>query len=168
MTTEGEVIRLSAKHLDYDFRTSAMKKGVLQGIILRGYFDISKRQEVSQLLTIVEKNTVDRKMTQDPPAQNLGSTLNTSGIKGGLRNDIIKLLTRIYFHISKDKQKRYAFRKRIICILYNAKSVEKYISDKRMNCFIWKDADADAAFPRYLEMMNKVYADCSVEIITKE
>ena len=168
LTTEGEVIRLSAKHLDYDFRTSAMKRGVLQGIILRGYFDISKRQEVSQLLTIADKNTADRKMTQDPPAQNLGSTLNTGGIKGGLRNDIIKLLTRIYFHISKDKQKRYSFRKRMICILYNAKSVENYISDKRMNCFIWKDEGADEAYTKYIALMNEVYEHCSVEIIIKE
>ena len=168
MTEEGEVKRLSAEQLDYDFRTSAMKRGVLQGIILRGYFDISKRQEISQLLTIAEKNTADRKETQDPPAQNLGSTVNTCGIRGGLRNNIIKLLIRINCHVIKDKQKRYAFRKKMICLLYNAKSIEKYISDKRMTCFIWKDADADAAFPRYLEMMNKVYADCSIEIITKE
>lgn len=156
--------RLSAQQLDFDFRTSAMKKGVLQGIILRGYFDISRRLEVNQLISIAEKNTADRKETQDPPAQNLGSTLNTHGIKGGQRNNIIKLLIRINCHVTKDKQKRYAFKKRMICLLYNAKSIEKYISDKRMNCFIWRDECADDAYPLYLEMMNKVYLNCIEEI----
>ena len=164
LTTKGEVKRLSAQQLDFDFRTSAMKKGVLQGIILRGYFDISRRLKVNQLISIAEKNTADRKETQDPPAQNLGSTLNTHGIKGGLRNNIIKLLIRINCHVTKDKQKRYAFRKRMICLLYNAKSIEKYISDKRMNCFIWRDECADDAYPLYLEMMNKVYLNCIEEI----
>ncbi len=167
LTTNGEVTRLSAKLLDFEFRTSAMKRGMLKGIILRGYFDISKHQEVSKLISIAEKNIADRKETQDSPAQNLGSTVNTRGIKGGLRNNILKLLIRINCHVTKDKKKRYAFKKKMICFFYNAKSVEKYISDKRMNCFIWRDADADAAFPHYLKMMNKIYNECLVEIIIK-
>lgn len=167
LTPGGEVLCLSAQQLEFSFRTSALKRGVLQGIILRGYFDISKRQAASKLLPIVEKNIADRKETQDPPAQNLGSTVNFSGMKGGLRNNIIKLLIRIYFHFSKDKKKRNAYRKRILCLIYNVKSVEKYISDKRINCFIWRDECADDAYPLYLKMMNKVFLNCTEEIIIK-
>lgn len=145
-----------------------MKRGELKGIILRAYFDISKREHKKQLKSIAERNRADRKGTQDPPAQNLGSTVNTVGYKRNLRNMIISLLTRVYVHITDDRQKRYLFRKKLTCLMFGVNRISKYISDKRMNCFIWKDEGADEAYTKYIALMNEVYEHCSVEIIIKE
>lgn len=168
LTEQGDVIRLSCEQMDFAFRTSIMKRRELKGIILKAYFDISKREDKSVLQSIADKNKADRKETQDPPALNLGTTVNTGGYKGGFRNIFIKLFVRLYAHITKDRQKIYRFRKKLTCFVYNELTVEKYISDKRMDCFIWKDEGADAAYPLYLKMMEKVYVGCSLEIITTE
>ena len=168
LTEQGEIIKVSAEKMKYEFRTSAMKRGELNGIILRAYFDISKREDSNILQSIANKNSLNRKQTQDPPTQNLGSTFNYTGYKRGLRNNIIKNVMRVYSRISKDTNKRYLVRKRITCLIYNKMSIFKYISDKRMNCFIWKDDGADAAYPKYMEMMRRIYSDVDVEIITME
>ncbi len=168
LTESGGIKRVTNEQMDFSFRSSIMKRGEIKGIILRVYFDISKKEDKSILMAIAEKNKADRKETQDPPAKNLGSTVNTNGYKGGLRNNIIKLFFKIYVHISKDKNKRFLFRKNITCLFYNRLMVAKYISNKRMNCFIWKDDDADVAYPYYLDMMEKVYLNCDIEIICKK
>ena len=119
-------------------------------------------------MSITEKNKADRKETQDPPTQNLGSTVNTTGYKRNIRNFVIFQLTRVYAHITRDRQKRYLFRKIITCLLYGEMKLSKYISDKRMNCFIWKDCGADEVYTNYIALMDKVYEQCTIEIITKE
>lgn len=168
LTEQGEVVKLSSKQLGFSFRTSSMKRGELKGIILRAYFDISKRENKSFLMSMAESYKLDRKETQDPPAWNLGSTVNFFGMKNNLRNTVVKILVRLYAHFTQDRQKRYLFKKRIICSIYGAKKIERYISNKRVNCFIWKDEYADYAYPSYLKMMCKVYDNCSVEIICYE
>ena len=140
----------------------------MKGIILRAYFDISKRKDKNQLKAISERNKEDRKKTQDPPSHNLGSTVNTSGLKRNIRNYIISQIVRVYAHITCDNQKRYLLRKKLTCFLFGGKKVSKYISDKRMNCFIWKDDGADEVYKNYLTLMDKVWDQCAIEIITME
>lgn len=168
LTEHGEVIRVFSKELGFAFRTSTLKRGELKGIILRAYFDISQRKDMKQLKSISEKNKEDRKKTQDPPAHNLGSTVNTLGLKRNIRNFIISQIVRVYAHITSDNQKRYLLRKKLTCFLFGGKKVSKYISDKRMNCYIWKDDGADEVYTKYLTLMDKVWEQCTIEIITKE
>lgn len=167
LTERGNIVRFSREQMNFAFRTSIMKRGELKGIILRAYFDIGNRTDKNILMSIAEKNKADRTETQDPPAHNLGSTVNTEGYKEGIRNSIIKLFFRMYAHVTKDRQKRYVFKKKLTCLIYNRPQIGKYISDKRMTCFIWKDEGADNAYPLYLEMMEKVYEYCSLEIVIK-
>jgi UDP-N-acetylenolpyruvoylglucosamine reductase len=168
LTEQGEVVQLSSKQLGFAFRTSSMKRGELKGIILRAYFDISKHEDKNVLKQMAESYKADRKETQDPPKQNLGTTLNTSGYKNNLRNKIISAFVIIYALVFHDKQKQYHLRKILTCLIYNRKNISKYISDKRMNCFIWKDDGADDVYPEYLTFMDEVFENCTLEIITKE
>ena len=115
---------------------------------------------------IAEKNKADRKLTQDSPIQNLGTTVNVFGYKKSIRGFIIRIAERITKFIIQDKEGQRLFEKKLICLLYNRLHLLHYISDKRINCFIWKDDGADDAYIQYVNMMQKVYDNCSVEIIT--
>lgn len=168
LTEHGEVVRILSKELGFAFRTSSLKRGELKGIILRAYFDISQREDKNLLLSLAEKNKENRTRTQDSPAQNLGSTVNTSGYKNNFKNFIISQIVRVYTHITSNRRNHYLLRKELTCLLYGAKKVSKYISDKRMNCFIWKDENAESAFSKYVTMMDNVYNNCTLEIIIKE
>ena len=168
LTEHGEVVRILSEELGFAFRTSSLKRGELKGIILRAYFDISQREDKNFLLSLAEKNKENRSRTQDSPVQNLGSIVNTSGYKNNLKNFIISKIVRVYAHITSNRQNHYLLRKKLTCLLYGAKKVSKYISDKRMNCFIWKDEDADSAFSEYVTMMDNVYNSSTLEIIIKE
>lgn len=168
LTEHGEVIRIFSNELGFAFRDSSMKRGELKGIILRAYFDISHLKDKNLLKSISEKNQANRKETQDPPAQNLGSTVNVTGLKKSFRNFIISQIVRVYAHITSDKQRSYILRKNLTCLLFGCNRISQYISDKRMNCFIWKDSGADEAYTKYLILMDRVWDNCSIEIITKE
>lgn len=157
LTEQGEVIRLLSNELGFVFRDSSMKRGALKGIILKAYFDISHLKDKELLKSISEKNKANRKETQDPPAQNLGSTVNVTGLKRGFRNFVVSQIVRVYSFITDDSKKLYLLRKNLTCFLFGCKNILPYISDKRMNCFIWKDNGADEAFTDYLSFMDKVY-----------
>ena len=145
-----------------------MKRSELKGIILRAYFDISRKKDYHLLQEIAKRNEEDRKETQDGPVKNLGSTINVHGYKKNARNIIIRFVSRVAKFVIHDKKKRYRAEKLLICALYNRLHLLKYISNKRINCFIWKDDGADKAYIQYQEMMNSVYEKCSLEIIVLE
>lgn len=163
----GEIKCFQNEEMKFGFRSSIMKRGELKGIILRAYFNISQKGNNETLQIIAKNNMTDRKCTQDGPSHNLGSTVNYRGFKKNTRNLIIRILSRIYDLLSADKRKKYLFVKNLICTLYNCSELKKYISDKRMNCFLWRDEKADEYFPKYIELMNTVYDNCSTEIIIK-
>lgn len=168
LTEKGEIIRVTRKQMEFSFRSSVLKRGELKGIILRAYFDISLKKDKELLKEIAEKNEVDRKITQDGPLQNLGTTVNVGDLKKNTRNFIIRVARRIrnlnFFWGGRGK--RYFVEKILICLLYNRLNILRYISDKRVGCFIWKDDGADKAYIQYVDMMKAVYENCSIEIIT--
>ena len=169
LSTDGNISQLAVDDLEFTFRSSALKRGELQGIILRAYFDISCRDNIGNLQTAARSYEEDRKETQDPPANNLGTTVNHSQRRiEGVRGFLIKLCQKIFRYYTKNKEKTYRFNKWLTCIVYNRMDVLRYISDKRMECFIWKDDKADKAFEGYIELMSQAYKDCSIEIEVKE
>ena len=48
-------------------------------------------------------------------------------------------------------------RKFILLLIYRKICLNKYISDYNMNCYIWKDENADSLFPIYISMMKQIY-----------
>lgn len=161
---DGTVINLKKEELCYSFRSSAIKSGQIKGVILRAYFDVSNHEEVNTLRQIAERNYKNRMITQDPPAMNLGSTVNIYGDYHGNVGFILKIIRRILKILRVGNEKSIDIQKKIMCVCYGHPSVAKYISSKRFSCFLWKDEGADMAYPLYLRMLTKLYPHVSVEI----
>ena len=168
LNEKGEIKFLSSKELEFSFRSSSLKRGEISGIILRAYFETSKHQDSSVLKKIAENNHKNRVRTQDPPSKNLGTTVNVYGYKKNIRNLIVRIVTFFLKICGIQQQNRNYIGYLLLCLMYNSAGVAKYISKKRINCFLWKDDRADIAFPKYLKMCERVYDVCKLEIDIKE
>lgn len=167
LTPNCEIVNLKKDAIGYSFRSSALKRGEIKGIILYAYFDISKHEDKNKLTRIAEECTQNRKLTQDPPACNLGTTVNCAASRSCFRNFLINQLVKLCSTVIVDKEKQYIIRKQITCLMYGYPFLSKYISNKRINCWLWKDNGADKYFPVYLHMMEKMYEICTLEIEVK-
>lgn len=56
------------------------------------------------------------------------------------------------------------FRKRCLLALYGYYDLDSYISDKNLNCFIWRDEKADEKFLRYKKFINKISTSNKLEV----
>ena len=168
LTPSGDVVNVTNKDLGLTFRKSHLKTGNLKGVILRAYFDISNKGNKEVLKQIAEENTQHRMQTQDPPAHNLGTTVNYFTYKVNLKNIIIAIISRFINLITQDYTKRNRSLKRVILLMYGKVYLSKYISDKRMGCFLWVDEEADKYFSEYIKFMNEIFKYNSIEIEIKE
>lgn len=168
LTPEGRIENITKKELGYTFRKSRIKTGDIKGIILRAYLDISIKGNIEELKKIAAENTNNRKITQDPPAYNLGTTINYSTYKLNVKNIIIALTSRFLNLVTSDFTKRTRALKKVILFMYGRTYLSKYISDKRINCFLWVDENADLFFDDYVSLLSEVYKHSEMEIEIKQ
>lgn len=162
---KGHLTVLNPSDLDFSFRSSAIKKGTINGVILRVRLCL-KDGNAEKLRVVASQNEERRKRILEGPIQNLGCTVNRTFSKGKMpkkyriRLDIYTKL--ISFFVPVDKRKNKI--KNYILRIAGYKELAPYISDKQMITFIWRDEKADDCFPRYLEFMSRVYQTDSLEI----
>jgi UDP-N-acetylmuramate dehydrogenase len=168
LTPDGRIENITRKELGYTFRKSRIKTGEIKGIILRAYLDISAKGNTEELKRIAAINTCNRKMTQDPPAYNLGTTINYSTYKLNVKNILIALISRFLNLVTSDFTKRTRALKKVILFMYGRTYLSKYISDKRINCFLWVDENADLFFDDYVSLLSEVYKHSEMEIEIKQ
>lgn len=167
VTEDGKLKHLPASELGYSFRTSKLKDGSLRGVVVRAYFDTSKHESISVLQSRAEEYHQDRLVTQDPPAHNLGSTVNIDGYYKGWIGVILRIERKLLMIAGTKKNDCNRILNYTACLFCGCPNVAKYISSKRSSCFIWKDTSADVAFPDYIKVMNTIYTKCSIEIEIK-
>lgn len=156
---------LKAEDLGFQHRSTSIKRGEYDAILLEIKLKIYKADNLEELKKVALMNIEKRRITQEGKANNLGSIF--SGYKPrpislftfGLKNLINVLIFRVRNHFCNQDSDFMHNRNRIILGLYGYKDIVTYVSPKNMNCFIWKDNNADMAFDRYIEFMHK-YADC--------
>ena len=54
--------------------------------------------------------------------------------------------------------------KRTLLFFYGYRDLNNYISDRQINTFVWRDAEAEQKFDRYKEFMAKVFRNLTIEI----
>ena len=54
--------------------------------------------------------------------------------------------------------------KRIFLFFYGFRDLNNYISDRQINTFVWRDAEAEQKFDCYKEFMAKVFRNSTIEI----
>lgn len=160
------IIRILDKAtMSFQHRSSAIKRGELHAIILRVKLKINPVEDAANLKLIAQKNVELRRETQEGKSQNLGSIFSGVHPKPihlmsfGWTKIGSVILYRIREHFCRHKSTYRLRRNGYLLRLYGYRDIEKYVSPKNINCFVWKDSEADRAFDRYCDFMHK-YAKC--------
>lgn len=159
---DGTLNTFTKDDFGFSHRSSAFKRGEKKGIILSIRMKSSRTANVETEIKKAEETVAYRKKRQEGPDKNLGSVFAEMTIKRNLKNRIATLLTKMaeLFGVPNTM----AFRKRILLKLYGFSNLDKYISDKQLNTFVWRDAEAEQMFILYKRFMNCVYKDTVIEI----
>lgn len=156
----GNISTLTKSEMKYEHRNSIIKKGELKGVILEIVLSVRKgdREELQQKAFAAHKK---RMRTQEGPAHNLGSTYAEVAYtkKAAFVMRQIDRVVRI-FHLKNG----YRWKKKVLLLYYGYNYLDRYISDRNINCFIWKDDNADNAFLQYQSFINRISTSNRLEI----
>lgn len=165
LTCTGEVIRVSADALDFQTRSSALKRGTMNGIILKVFL----RKRMGDLATIKKKSEYyrdNRKKTQPGPSKNLGSIFIPG--RPTILFHVTRILGRIYMLFCRESDQRLLILKRqqfvLKCLGYG--DVAPYL-EWGLNRYIWKDSDSYVLFFKYIKLYRKLFKNSRLEIEIK-
>lgn len=150
----GIIRNVYPEELDFQFRSSALKRKELKGIILRVY--LRKQQgDKLQIQKASEKAHETRVKTQPSAANNLGSTaiLGKTTIKGFLLMKWAGLCCRL-----NKKGDRIS----IILSILNLKELRPYLFN--FSRYMFRDKQSFDLFSKYQELIHILYKDAKFEI----
>ncbi len=154
---DGEVRMLKSSDMAFSFRSSAMKRGELRGVVLRVFF-----RKVTGDSKLLEQRAQEahrqRKATQPPAANNLGTTM--VGCKQRtMWGRIVIPMARTLARITRNSRQTEVA---VILLLSGYWRLRPYLF--RMNRYMFLDVRAHQLFPDYLRLMSKLYKDPQLEI----
>jgi len=168
---DASVRELTLSDLDYSFRTSALKKGIIKGIILSAKLHVERTDDIVALKEKASDFKKHRKENLESSPYTLGCTFDTPFINGKL-SFVYRVLYFAYMGLLSllrvPKAKKQHLQKIFFLKLTGYKELIPYISDKTMITYIWKDENADAQFPNYVKFMNEVMKTDKMEIEIKQ
>ena len=162
---DGTVKTYSREELRFSHRSSAFKRGELEGVILSVCLHLEKAADVEEEKRKAARSTQWRKRNQEGPAKNLGSTFAVLKMRKNLRNITAFCIAYIGSKLRIGSYRRLL--KKGLLRLYGYHRIDAYVSDKNVNTFVWRDEQAERMFPIYKEMMNKIYNHATLEIEEK-
>lgn len=162
LNQDGTIETISKEDFQYLHRSSAFKRGEKRGIVLFVRLKASKAADIEEEFRKSEETKIYRKTRQEGPKLNLGSVFASLKRRHNIKNRIVGALSRLICLFGIYNQKK-AY-KNLLLVLYGYTDLDKYISDKSINTFVWRDKDAEEKFYRYKEFMGKVYDDLAIEI----
>ncbi len=161
LNSQGKIETLEYKDLDFSHRSTILKEKRLQGIILQVTLNVEMSALPSKEAVKVEEVHAKRIKQQEGPVKNLGSVHSRFEKRKNIRNLIIRIINKI--HRLTPKQ-----HKTLILFLYRYSYLDKYISDKSLNTFIWYDDNAEQMFDAYSLFIHKAHSNVIVEIEVKD
>lgn len=166
LTRSGDIETYVRDDLQFNYRTSAFKEKIIDGIILSAVLKAEIGDKVS-IMDIATSNQIERRSLLEHRSKTLGSTVNKCFHNGPMpkRYYIPFKIYNLWLRITdKDELSRQHKSKEFICSIAGYRYIAKYISDQDVIMFNWLDENADQVFPSYLEFMRKVYKTESIEI----
>ena len=154
---DGEVCMVTPDELAFSFRSSALKRGELKGVVLRAVFK-KVEGDKAVLAQRAEAAHRERKATQPSAANNLGSTMVGCTQRTAWGHVIIPLARTLARFTRNRRQTEVA----VILLLTGYRRLRPYLF--RMNRYMFLDARAHQLFPAYLDLMRKLYKDPRLEI----
>ena len=161
---DGTVKTYNREELRLSHRSSAFKRGELEGVILSVRLHLEKASDVEEEKRKAEQLTQWRKRNQEGTAKNLGSTFSVLTMRKNLRNITAFCIAYIGSKLGIGPYRRLL--KQSLLRLYGYHRIDAYVSDKNVNTFVWRDEQAERVFPIYKEMINKnkIYNHAILEI----
>jgi len=158
----GEVKEFSIDDLDLQYRSTALKRGTLNGVIIK--IALRKIQgNAEKLKDIARKNHETRTNQQPSAANNLGTTIvggSQLTFKGKL---LIKLEQKISWLINEND------RRKTFPILLKAIGKGKFAPYVYYwNRYMFLDAKSHIFFDEYMRFIKTIYKDASLEIEIKK
>lgn len=157
---DGKIRVLTHEDLRFTFRSSALKRHEMSGVILRCKLkkEYGNKQEILQETLYIHKW---RKDNQPGPARNLGTTALLADSKSTFSGGIVRAIAKLCCHIIKPADS-IMYKTNIILWLTGFSSLSPYL--RGLNRFIWTDTEAHALFDKYLKFINKLYRNPKLEI----
>ena len=163
LSPKGTVQWLQPGPLGLSSRSSAFKRKEMEGVLLSVRLKVNKAADIENEKMKSEETVNYRKTKQEGPYKNLGSVFCEMTMRRNIRNNIVMAVTRIVSAMRIRKNLRL-FRKKLLLSIYGYNDLDRYISDKDIKTFVWKDEHAESQFIRYKEFMGKVYTNLVIEI----
>ena len=166
LNPDGTIETITKENFQYTHRSSAFKRGERQGIVLSLKLKVTKAADIEEEYRKSEETKVYRKTRQEGPKLNLGSVFSRLKTRKNLKNVASFVIAKIVGFYSFSVQKKLY--KRMLLWLYGYTDLNRYVSDKQINTFVWRDSDAERMFARYKDFMGKAFENLTIEIEEKE
>jgi len=153
----GELATWYPEDFDWTERSSSIKRKEKTGIILSAQLKRECTEDQQYLQSQAQTYTQIRKQTQEAPAKTLGSCFPASTFAAFVHN--LPLVLKVVYYYFPKKWSKY-----IILLWYRAICLSPYISDRNVNCYIWKDEQADLYFEKYVQLFTRVSQCHEIEI----
>lgn len=156
LLANGEKFWLTNSDLEFSFRDSAIKNRKLKGCILRVELSALLREKPEILQAKVDKYAATRKKYYESYERNLGTVFSRMDIGSGriLLQILLKMHSFLTLLLPLSIQNKT--RKVLILAYFNKLYLYPYISEKRINCFIWnkKKEYTDKIFYDYIKFIK--------------
>ena len=166
LLTSSGIRKVKKDELHFSFRSSDLKKHIIQGTILRARL-AAMSGNVTAMQQIAKENEELRFKILEGPVQNLGCTLDKPFCNGPMPIRY-RLPNSIYSKtiglLVRDELKQKKLKKEFLLRISGYEQLIPYVSDKLFVTFIWKDEKADDVFEDYLQFMKEVFKTDNIEI----
>lgn len=158
----GKLETLTKDDIQFSYRNSNFKSGVLQGVILTA--SLSKCVGViEQEKEKAEQVTNTRRITQEPPAYTLGSVYAGLTARRSLKSYLVAGGGKLLKFCGLYTKKRYI---RLCLFVFGYGDLKEFVSTKVINCFKWLPdrPDKHKKFVRYQSFINSAFVEPRLEI----
>ena len=163
---DGTVKTFTKDDFGYKKRSSRFKRGEMKGVILSLRLCLNKSKDIAEEYQRSEIVRDYRKRRQEGYRHNLGSVFAAKKQNTNIRNIIALVVAELLclFHIANLTQAR----KQMLLWLYGYRNLDRYVSNRNLNIFVWRDENAEKMFDEYKHFMSKVYRNLELEIEEKK
>lgn len=161
---DGQVRSFSSQDLSFQPRSSALKRGEINGVVLSITLALVKGN-IKELKILSEIAHQDRLQTQPGPQYNLGTTYHSLGERtlfGKILSIVSGFYSKYLMLLGEDIPTRGKKKYELEFILSGGRQVLPYLWS--VNRFIWKDKRADMIFLQYQKVMRRLYVAPQLEI----
>lgn len=160
LLANGTISTFSPEELGFKFRSSALKRGEMQGVILscRLKRTPGNKKEIEDEAMMVHEW---RKENQPGAARNLGTTSLLSIAKPTLKGKLLRTIAKCFACVLKPDDEA-GFKTRFIMKALGKPELSQYLFG--LNRYMWMDPKAHESFEAYVEAINQLYVKPRLEI----